>query len=101
MFFTAKQRARLDLLERLVAELLAKKDPAAVAAQIDDLRGALDLVRASTRKELGSLWGRLGGKPAKWDEMVPRTGVIEAVTTNGSDFEALLDLQQRPPAGPR
>ena len=37
---------------------------ASIQAEVDDLRGALDVIRASNRRELGSLWGRLGGKPA-------------------------------------
>jgi hypothetical protein len=96
--------SRMDFLEALarsidnrVVELTketARAYPETLRAEVDDLRAALDVSRASYRKELGSLWGRLGGKPSS-------NGTIETVRNAGGDFEALLDLQARGPVGPQ
>jgi hypothetical protein len=96
MFFTDKQRSRLDFLEKLVVELadkVQKTSNAQLLAQIDELRGAMDLQRSSTRKELSSMWGRLGGRPQARD-------VIDTYQAPSGDFEAMLDLQLRPPVKP-
>lgn len=91
----AGERAQDSRLAELAKEL-TKITPTSIAAEVDDLRGALDVIRASNRKEFGAIWGRLGGKPA--------SNAIET-TMRGSapdaSFEALLDLQSRPPAGPQ
>lgn len=80
---------QLDTLE----EQVGKSTPAALGAHIDDLRGAIDAMRAGHRKEFGALWGRLGGKPANGEP-------IQTQRMQDGSFEALLDLQGRPPAGP-
>lgn len=82
-------------IEALVRES-AKRSPETLAAAVDDLRAALDVSRASNRKEFGSLWGRLGGRR-------PTDGAIglgaHQIDERDGAFDALLDLQSRPPAG--
>lgn len=74
--------------------LIAKTTPETLRAEVDDLRGALDVLRASNRKEFGSLWGRLGGKP-------DTAGALPTQREVDGSFAALLDLQSRPPSGPQ
>jgi len=97
MLFTARQRQRLEFLERLCAELAQKVEQhsnATVLSHIDDLRGAIDVLRASNRKEFSSVWGRLGGRPPREETAAP----IAAQRVDDGSFEALLDLQSAPPA---
>lgn len=70
---------------------------AKLAAELDALRGALDVNRASVRRELGSLWGRLGGRGHRATYVDAETG--EAI--DGDDeINAMLALQSAKPAGP-
>lgn len=106
MFFTRRLEQRIETLEKMCAQLIhsmQNSTTAALQAEIDDVRGAMDVMRASHRKELSAMWGKMGGRPregTKWDDMTRQQPLID-VPSNGTDFEALLDLQQRPPAGPQ
>lgn len=88
-------RTRVDKAEAQ----LAVSTPAALAAQLDDLRAAIDIQRAAARKELGALWGRLGGKPAAAATNNFSNADFSAAPTN--DFQALLELQSSPPVKPQ
>lgn len=69
-----------------------------LAAEVDALRGALDVYRASTRKELGALWGRLGGRGATLDAEVTHVG--NGAVAADDELQALLQLQSAPPVRP-
>jgi hypothetical protein len=96
--------ARVAHLERHVAELHAAVQalrerlehsrelmPAKIAAELDDLRGALSTMQQANRREFGKLWARLATTP-RADELKDLNG--------GDDTElaALLALQS---AGPK
>ena len=86
----------LDYRIDRLAEAVKQTTPTAIKAELDDLRGALDVIRSSNRKELGGLWARIGGKPNSAEPVT--YDVVPAA--NDSSFAAMLDLQNRPPAGP-
>lgn len=81
---------------RLLSESAATRPSAQMAADLDALAGALETHRQATRKELGALWGRLGGKHHE-----PRAEGV-SVRPNGYDGEIadMLALQSAPPARP-
>lgn len=64
-----------------------------LAAEVDALRGALDVLRASNRREFSTIHGRLGGRP--------RSVVIEGELADADDeVAAMVALQTAKPAGP-
>lgn len=69
-----------------------------LAAEVDALRGALDVYRASTRRELGALWGRLGGRSAVIEGEFTHVG--NGAPAADDELQALLALQSAPPARP-
>lgn len=69
-----------------------------LAAEVDALRGALDVYRASTRKELGALWGRIGGRGATIDSYAIPAG--NGAYSGDPELDELLRLQSAKPAGP-
>jgi hypothetical protein len=73
---------QLDELETLVKA----GTPASLLAEIDDIRAAADMTRASNRKEFASLWGRMGGRGHKAE-------TFDTVQHANGDFEAMLTLQ--------
>lgn len=87
-------RHAIELQE--LRKIVNERTPTALRAEVDDLRAALDVIRASHRREFGSLWGRLGGKP--------NGKVIDndtGLALEGSDeLEALLALQRAKPVQP-
>jgi hypothetical protein len=90
---------RMDSMQRELTALAhaPKTTHAALSADLDDLRGALDTMRASNRKEFGSLWGRLGGRPRVAEiETIQATEL--SMGANDSSFEAMLALQASPPS---
>lgn len=67
-------------------------------AELDDLRGALDVIRASNRKEFGALWGRMGGRGA--DRAKTFDGATGLPLGDDDELEAVLALQAAKPVGP-
>lgn len=75
MFFAKAQQQRLATLEARVAELstacaqirsqLEKTASARMAAEIEDLRAAVDLSSRSVRRELSRMWRRVGHAEAE------------------------------------
>lgn len=96
MFSTRRLEERIFALEKLCAELMNARSNATLQATIDDLRGAIDVLRASNRKEFSSLWGRLGGRPVR---TIDAEGI--EMPQGNSQFEALLELQSKPPVSPQ
>lgn len=89
--------ARMDSLSNRIALLgaeIEKRTPESLRAEVDDLRGALDTIRSSNRREFGSIWGRLGGRP-------PVEGRAEGRAANDDSFEAMLQLQAAPSPEPK
>lgn len=64
-----------------------------LAAEVDALRGALDVLRASNRREFSTIHGRLGGRP-------PAGRVIEAELVEDDDIAAHIALQSAAPVRP-
>lgn len=66
-----------------------------LAAELDALRGALDVMRNSNRREMSTLWGRLGARKA---------AILDGETgepLEGDDeLQAMLRLQTAKSAGP-
>jgi len=85
--------ARLARSLETVARSYKDTDNAQLSAEVDDLRGALDVIRSSNQRQFGAVWKRIG-LDQKADDVIPTVQ-----TTNG-DFQALLDLQSRPPVKP-
>lgn len=52
--------ASLSTRTALIEQTTSKSAPAALAAGLEDLRGALGVMAASNRKQFGSLWARVG-----------------------------------------
>ena len=103
MFSTGKRllaiEQRLEALALRVAKLDADVQvttPTQLSAELDDIRAAIDISRSSLRRELGALWAKLGGKKESGHEQF----AVNRNAANDASFEALLDLQSRPPAGP-
>lgn len=95
MFSLRDGDARMDSIEQnlsILRQQVTNSSTTALKAEVDALVAAVDRHRASVRKELGSLWGRLGGRSEE--------RVIDTRQAPSGDFEAMLDLQSRPPAGP-
>jgi hypothetical protein len=100
LFFTRRTVAELEtalrLLERYVADNARElaelrksfegSTPAALAARIDDLAAAIEVTRATHRRELGKVWGTLGG--GRGD-----AGDPPAQVPTDAEFEALIALQ--------
>lgn len=96
----ADGRRRMDSLATRL-EAVAKTANSSMSAQLrselDDLRGALDVMRASNRKELGGLWARVGGK---------REGHVfdgtngRPLVEGDEELQALLALQSAKPVAP-
>lgn len=87
---------RMDSLAAHLAQLEAKMATTGnqeLRAAVDDLAAALDVTRASNRREFGAIWGRLGGKPRP-------DAITVASAANDDSFEALLALQSTPPVKP-
>jgi hypothetical protein len=88
---------RIAALEKLFAELTRRLDVLAASiertsatkmnAQLDDVRGAVEAMTASHRRELGKIWGRLG---AASNVGRPNGDLSEA----DPDLASLLDLQK-------
>lgn len=80
---------RIAALALAVAELrhaIATTSPAALRNRIDELQADIDSYRAANRKELGSLWKRVG---------LERGGrAAEDVPTN-DELQALIDFQRQ------
>lgn len=74
-----------------IAENMRTSTPSAFRAELDDLRAALDVIRASNRREFGSLWARVGAEKRESSSGVQKPD---------ADLETLLEFQARPPAGP-
>ena len=66
-------------------------------AELDDLRGALDVMRASNRKEFGSLWGKIGRGANNGRVFDGATG---APLTGDDELEAVIALQTAKPVSP-
>lgn len=64
-----------DLRIDVLANQIGNSSQTKLRTEVDDVRGALERVIATNRKELGSLWGRLGGR------------------TNGAHKEAAADVE--------
>jgi len=88
-----EQRASIEKL-RAAQE---RTSTATLRAELDDLRGALDVIRASNRRELGSLWAKVGGKPNgrifEHDTGLPLAGDAE--------LDAVIGLQSAKPVQPQ
>lgn len=87
---------RMDSMMELVNELTKRTERtsnASVLAAVDDLRGALDVMRASNRKEFGALWGRLGGR-SNGRVLDPDGAVVD------DELAAVLALQSAKPVQP-
>lgn len=91
-FRLSEHRAAMNLFEQRIE----KTSNATLRAEVDDLRGALDVLRGSHRKELGALWGRLGGKP--------NGRVLDGETgqplSSGEELAAMIALQNAAPVRP-
>jgi len=95
-YLSARARGWESRLERHAADIqsLRTTTPSALGAEVDDLRAALETQRASNRKELGSLWARVGGRPLSGE-------FIETRQAPNGDFEAMLALQSAPVVKPQ
>jgi len=81
-----KRRTESALKEMSV--MLTKSNPNTYRAVLDDLGAAIEQLRSSNRRELGALWGRLGGRrPAADGADVPTV-----------DLDEMMRLQSAPPA---
>lgn len=79
-------------------KVTAMQTPAALKAELDDLRGALDVIRASNRKELGALWGKMGGRGSNNGKVFDNdTG---QPLEGDDELQALLALQTAKPVQP-
>lgn len=84
-----------DRCSKLSADV-EKKSPATLRAEVDDLRGALDRVTASNRREFGALWGKLGPRtPARTFD-----GTTGLPLEGDDELEAVIALQSAKPVGP-
>jgi hypothetical protein len=70
---------------------LSASTSASLSARIDDLAAAAETQRATIRRELGKLWGKISGGGHSETEHAP--------LSNGGDFEAMLRLQSTPASG--
>jgi hypothetical protein len=89
-YFFIRMDERMHVLERAIetaTELAKQGSNSAVLAQLDDMRGAIDTLTASNRRELSSLWKRVGRAEAKRDD-----------SHDDPRFDALLRLQQADPS---
>jgi len=72
---------------------------AKLRAEVDDLRGALDVIRASNRKEFGALWGRMGGRGQNSGKVFD--GASGLPLADDDELEAVLALQSAKPVQPQ
>lgn len=75
-----------------VRQRIERTSTTALAAEVDALRGAVDAQRIAHRKELGSIWGRIGA-----DASHVKTFPGEMPD---DDLQSFLALQSAPAAGP-
>lgn len=88
----ARLTAHAQAIQKLRSEM-ATRTPTALTAELDDLRGALDVIRHSNRKEFGALWGKMGGRGAN-------NGKVTTHDEDDEELQALLALQQPGPTTP-
>lgn len=77
---------------------MAVKTPSALKADLDDLRGALDVIRASNRREFGALWGKMGGRGSNNGKVFD--GGTGLPLEGDEELDALLALQTAKPVQP-
>lgn len=79
----------------------AERGPAALAAQVEELRGLVDVLRASNRREFGSLWKTIGRAGLRRTDPTPDSEPqVELPVANDDSFDALIKLQSTPPVKP-
>lgn len=91
----AAERDLRDGLRQL--SQLGQGNPNKLRAELDDLRAALDVIRASNRREFGSLWGRLGGRGRQASIIDGDTGLP---LSGDDEVDAMLALQSAKPVSP-
>jgi len=85
--------AKLREEQRKLESAIEKTSSSKLAAEVDDLRAAFATNRAAIRREMGSLWGRLGGRV--------RPGVtIDGDDSGDPELDDLLALQRASPVQP-
>ena len=80
-----------------VQAIAAKSSSTTLRTEVDDLRGALDVMRASHRREMASLWGRMGGRPRQTSMLDGDTG---EPLTGDDELAAMVALQTAKPVSP-
>lgn len=87
-------KALCELRSKQLEAAVERTTGSKLAAELDSLRGALDVIRASNRKEFGALWGRMGGRSAPSDAI----DVPPEDYTDDPEIAALLRFQNAPHA---
>lgn len=77
---------------------LTTRTPAALKAEVDDLRGALDVIRASNRREFGAVWGKMGGRGSNNGRVLD--GDTGQPLEGDDELAAVLALQSAKPVQP-
>lgn len=88
----------IPTITEIVEGRISSTSQATLRAELDDLRGALDVIRASNRKEFGALWGRMGGRSSGQTSIL--NGETGEPLQGDDELDALLALQRAKPVAP-